>query len=160
MTTVYIALGTNLGDRPVNLARALTLIDESAAITKRSSIYETAPMYIKDQPQFLNMVVEAETELEPGPLLQALKRIEEDLGREEQIRFGPRLIDLDILFFGNRVIDEPNLAIPHRRFGERAFVLKPLCEIAPDLTDPRTGHTMQALLSYLSDDDGVRLYDG
>ena len=160
MTTVYIALGTNLGDRPVNLAKALSRMADFVSVIKRSPIYETAPMYLRDQPEFLNMVVEAETELDPRELLDRLKHVEEELGREEDVRFGPRLIDLDILFFGNRVIEEPNLAIPHRRFAERAFVLRPLCDIAPDLIDPRTGHSMDSLLTYLTDDGGVRPYTG
>jgi 2-amino-4-hydroxy-6-hydroxymethyldihydropteridine diphosphokinase len=134
--TVYIALGTNLGDRHSNLRAALRSLPTAVTVTEESPVYETPPWGYEDQPAFLNMVVKAETSLEPKPLLTYLKQIETELGREKSVRWGPRLIDLDILFYDDRVIHTPPLVIPHPRLHERAFVLVPLADIAPNLKHP------------------------
>lgn len=131
--TVYIALGTNLGDRKTNLRAAIEAMPPDVKVVEKSHIYETPPWGYEDQPAFLNMVVKAETSLEPESLLKYLKQIEAELGREKSVRWGPRLIDLDILFYDDLVIESPPLVIPHPRLHERAFVLVPLADIAPDL---------------------------
>jgi 2-amino-4-hydroxy-6-hydroxymethyldihydropteridine diphosphokinase len=134
--TVYIALGTNLGDRSANLSAAIESLPPEVAVLAESQVYETPPWGYEDQPAFLNMVVKAETNLKPEPLLKYLKQLESELGREQNFRWGPRLIDLDILFYDDLVIDTPPLVIPHPRLHERAFVLVPLMEVAPDLIHP------------------------
>lgn len=134
--TVYIVLGTNLGDRFANLRAAIESMPPEVAVLAESQIYETPPWGYEDQPAFLNMVVKAETDLEPESLLKYLKQLEAELGREQNFRWGPRLIDLDILFYDDLVIDTPPLVIPHPRLHERAFVLVPLMEVAPDLIHP------------------------
>ena len=129
--TVFIALCTNIGNRKQNLQAALEKIAEATKITKESSIYETNPVGYKEQGKFLNMAIEIETELSPVELMTALHEIEHKMGRNRDtgIKNGPRIIDLDILLYGNEKIDKPNLKIPHPRMHEREFVLKPLSEI-------------------------------
>jgi len=136
MSTIYLALGTNLGDRLANLSSAIEALSPVLRVTRESTIYETPPWGFIDQPAFLNMVVEAETSLEPRALLTYLKRQEDELGRVESFRYGPRQIDLDILFYDDLVLDEDDLQIPHPRLHERAFVLVPLADIAPDFEHP------------------------
>jgi 2-amino-4-hydroxy-6-hydroxymethyldihydropteridine diphosphokinase len=155
MTRVYIALGSNLGDRLDNLEKAIAMLAPAAAVVERSSIYDTDPKYVIDQPRFLNMVLAAETELDPAALLAFLKAIEAALGRIPGERFGPRPIDLDIVFFGEEIVDLPQLTIPHPRLAERAFVLRPLADIAPTLTDPDSGKTVAEMLESLEDDGGL-----
>jgi len=133
---VYIALGTNLGNRLDNLQAALGALPPEVSVLAESHVYETLPWGYEDQPAFLNMVVKAETSLEPGALLKYLKQLEVQLGREGNFRWGPRLIDLDILFYDDLVIDTPPLVIPHPRLHERAFVLVPLVDVAPELIHP------------------------
>ena len=159
MARVFIALGSNLGDRAVNLARALSAMEEFASVIRRSPIYETAPMYLTDQPRFLNMAAQIQTDLEPRQLLTSLKQAETRLGREAGARYGPRVIDLDILLYDDRVVDEPNLKIPHRGLAERAYVLRPLCDIAPHIVHPVLGQTIQKLLSYLPEDADVQPFE-
>lgn len=144
---VYIALGTNLGDRLGNLRAAIHALAPDVTVLAESHIYETPPWGYEDQPPFLNMVVKAETDLEPGALLKHLKRLETDLGREKSIRWGPRLIDLDILFFDDRVIQSPPLVIPHPRLHERGFVLVPLADVAPEFIHPVLGKRVWELLT-------------
>jgi 2-amino-4-hydroxy-6-hydroxymethyldihydropteridine diphosphokinase len=139
--TVYLSLGSNVGDRRNNLEQALAMLEAAGVrIVKRSSLYETAPRDVLDQPWFLNMVVEAETPALPLQFLTLLQRVERELGRNRGtgIRRGPRTIDLDILLFGRAAIDTPGLTIPHPRMTLRRFVLEPLVEIAPELRHPLT----------------------
>jgi 2-amino-4-hydroxy-6-hydroxymethyldihydropteridine diphosphokinase len=144
---VYIALGTNLGDRSGNLRAAIHALAPDVTVLAESHIYETPPWGYEDQPPFLNMVVKAETDLEPGALLRHLKGLEADLGREKSIRWGPRLIDLDILFYDDRVIQSPPLVIPHPRLHERGFVLVPLADVAPEFMHPVLGKRVWELLT-------------
>jgi 2-amino-4-hydroxy-6-hydroxymethyldihydropteridine diphosphokinase len=141
------------------LTAALERLSEIMTIERRSAIYETAPKYVTDQPAFLNMAVAGRTDVEPHPLLAALKAIERDLGREAGRRYGPRPIDLDILFYGSARIDTEALRIPHPRLGERGFVLRPLADIAPDLRHPETGASVVEMLAALPPGDGVRPYE-
>lgn len=153
----YLSLGSNLGDRLANLERALELLDGGGCkIVRRSSVYETAPRYYLEQPVFFNMAVACETELSPWELLVLIGRTEAALRRRRLVRNGPRTIDVDILFYGGRVIDEQALAVPHPRLAEREFVLAPLAEIAPGLRHPVTGLTVPKMLSALRARGGVR----
>jgi len=137
MITVYIALGTNVGEREANLLQALQLLPESGVHLRRvSSIYETEPVDYLDQEWFLNAVLEAQTELDALDLLTALRLIEARMGSKKAFAKGPRKIDLDILLYGNETIDTPELQVPHPRMLERKFVLIPLAEIAPNLRHP------------------------
>ena len=133
---VYLALGTNLADRLANLRQAIASLTPQMEVRAKSSVYETPPWGYADQPKFLNQVVKVKTYLEPEALLKHLKRLEVALGRKESFQNGPRLIDIDILFFDDLVLDTPTLVIPHPRLHERAFVLLPLMDIAPDLVHP------------------------
>ena len=133
---VYIGLGSNVGDRRFYIDRALDLLAETVAIRAVSSIYETDPVGYKIQPPFLNGVAEVETLIPPHDLFRRLQEIEIEVGRQLRFRWGPREIDLDILMYGNRIIDTPNLTIPHPEMHRRNFVLIPLCEIANNLVHP------------------------
>ncbi len=149
--TVYIALGSNLGDRRDNLIDAISQLRQNVRIEQISAVYETEPAYVTDQPSFYNMVLEGETELAPHDLLRFLKSIERRMGRERTIRYGPRPIDLDILVYGDLQLDTPELTIPHPRIPERAFVLTPFAEIAPDLILPGEEETVATLLKELGE---------
>ena len=145
MTLAYVGLGANLGDRETTIRRAAALIDAA----RLSQLRETEPWGYEDQPRFLNAVAELETPLEARALLEALLEVERRLGRERTgPRFGPRTIDLDLLLYGDAVIDEPGLTVPHPRLRERLFVLEPLAELAPALKIPGNG-TVQAALAGL-----------
>ena len=154
---VHIALGSNLGDRPGNLTFALTLLREFVDNIETSSIYETPPWGILDQPRFLNQVVRGSTSLAPMRLLARLKRIEQEMGRQKTVRFGPRVIDLDILLYGERVIHYRRLQVPHPRMLERAFVLVPLAELSPGLVIPGSGRPVKEILSTLDQAGIVRV---
>lgn len=130
---IYIGIGTNIGNRQHNLETALNEIAEFSTITKKSSIYETEPVGFKPQPDFLNMVIEIDTDLTPSQLIIKLQEIEHKMGRVREIKNGPRIIDLDILLYNDLVINHPDLTIPHPRLTERSFVLEPLFEIAPEI---------------------------
>lgn len=150
MHEAFVAIGTNLGDRSANCARAIALV-ESAGIRllRCSREYRTEPWGLADQPWFLNMVIKVESDLAPRELLGALKRIEKEMGREKGCRWGPRVIDLDILLYENAVVDEPDLQIPHPRMHERQFALQPLCDLAPDVVHPLLRKTVRSLLKEL-----------
>jgi 2-amino-4-hydroxy-6-hydroxymethyldihydropteridine diphosphokinase len=139
--TVFFSLGSNLGDRHANLVEARRRLDETYAISGASSIYETDPWGIEDQPSFLNQVLVGSAGLHPDALLTSVKEIERQMGRQPSIRYGPRLIDIDILVYGQILVDAPGLSLPHHRLTERAFVLIPLAELAPDLVIPGTDKT-------------------
>jgi 2-amino-4-hydroxy-6-hydroxymethyldihydropteridine diphosphokinase len=131
--TVYLSLGSNLGDRAANLRAAIDAFAQLARVTRISSFYETEPVDYLNQPWFLNCVVEAETPLAPLDLLHALRKIESQLGSKKEFAKGPRLLDIDILLYGKETIALPELQIPHPRMLQRNFVLAPLAEIAPSL---------------------------
>ena len=147
MARVYIGIGSNIGNREASVKRALSMLNDRDIITVRlSSLYETEPWGIKNQPSFINAVSEMETGLSPMDLLNILRETERRLGRFfETTRWGPRVIDLDILLYDELTINEPDLKIPHPLIPERAFVLDPLYEIAPDLVNPVTGKTVSQM---------------
>lgn len=142
---VYLALGTNLGDRSANLKQALSSLTPQLDVKAKSQIYETPPWGFEDQPKFLNQAIKAKTYLDPEPLLKHLKRLEVALGRKESFVNGPRLIDMDILFYDDLVLNKPALVIPHPRLHERGFVLLPLMDIAPELVHPVHKKTVREL---------------
>ncbi|MCU0844171.1 MAG: 2-amino-4-hydroxy-6-hydroxymethyldihydropteridine diphosphokinase [Spirochaetes bacterium] len=148
MAIAYIGLGTNLGDRRANIERARRMMAEREllAVTGASSVEETEPVDVTDQPRFLNTVVRGTTKLAPGDLYAGLSRIEADMGRVRVIPRGPRIIDLDILLYDVMVIKTADLEIPHPRIKQRVFVMKHLLEIEPDLTDPATGEPYREVL--------------
>ena len=138
MPCAFIGIGSNLGNRHENCLHALELLEKrGVTVKKKSSLYETEPWGVKDQPRFINMAVQIETTLEPKELLWLLKGIEKEIGRQDSFHWGPRLIDLDILLFNDLVLNEENLKIPHPYLHEREFVLRPLNEIAPDVIHPQ-----------------------
>lgn len=158
----YLCLGGNLGDRLAALAEALTLLDAHAdmRMVSCSSVYETEPWAVAEQPDFLNIVAGFETGLAPLALLDLCKNVESRIGRTESYRWGPRLIDVDILLYGDAMvsIDEPDLQIPHVRMAERAFALVPLAEIAAGVPVPPGGKTTLELLAALPGTSRVRYW--
>ena len=158
MASVYLSLGSNLGDRAENIYAALRRLRARIRLDQVSSLYETDPVGPVDQPWFLNLVCGGETTLSPEALLRLAKRIEREMGRKEGPRFGPRLIDIDILFYDDLTISTPRLEIPHPRLHERGFTLIPLGEIAPDLVHPLLGTTIRELRDSAASLEEVRLY--
>ncbi len=156
---VYLSLGSNLGDREANLEAVFRELPPLVNVIASSSIYQTEPWGFQDQPDFLNQVILTETALSPWELLIYLKKIEKNIGRKSSFLFGPRLVDIDILFYRDQVIHEEELIIPHEKIFERAFVLVPLAEIAPELMHPENGMTISDLLNTV-DTSGVSLYGG
>lgn len=155
MVTVYLGLGSNLGNRQDNLDKALDFLSQRLRVEKISSVYETEPVGNINQPRFLNLVCQAYTKLSPTALLTLAKGIESKLGRALNKPDAPRPIDIDILFYGEQVIETPELVMPHPRLTERAFVLIPLAEIAPDLVHPVVGKIIKELLKEVKETQGV-----
>lgn len=157
---VFLGLGANLGNAVENIQAALDALSRTPGVTveKVSGLYRSAPMYPPPQPDYLNCVARLFVKLSPVGFLAACRRIEEELGRERTVRFGPRTIDLDILAYASRVVDRPGPALPHPRFRERHFVLIPWAEIDPGWKDPVTGKTIGELLRAAGPDPGVRPY--
>lgn len=156
MALVHLGLGTNLGDRVANLREALAALRPVAHIEAVSGVWETAPLYVVDQPAFLNMAAVASTPFAPLDLLWRIKEIESALGRVASVRYGPRLIDIDILLYDEVVMDSPDLTLPHPRLTERLFALAPLAEIAGGVVHPLAGLSIAELLERLPPDDDVR----
>jgi 2-amino-4-hydroxy-6-hydroxymethyldihydropteridine diphosphokinase len=154
---VYLGLGSNLGNRAEYLQKAREALPPEVCLLCSSRIYETPPWGYTEQPAFLNQVIETQTELEPGDLLAKLKAIESELGRIRNFRFGPRCIDLDILFYGNLIFQSDELVIPHPAIEQRAFVLIPMNELAPDFIHPKLHLSISDLLNKL-DDHSVKIY--
>ena len=153
---VYLSLGSNLGDRAANLRAAIERLAEAGTVKATSGLYETEPVDFRDQPWFLNCVVALETGKTPRGLLAHALTIEGAMGRQRAGNKGPRVIDIDILLFGNRVIEEPGLKIPHPAMHERRFVLEPLAEIAPEALHPTIKRTARRLLAGLPAGQSVR----
>jgi len=150
MHNVFIAIGTNLGDKEENIRQSIKKMEQNNIhIIKKSNVYKTMPYGYKNQPVFLNCVVQAETMLSPEELLYTLLSIEKQMGRKRKIHWGPRIIDLDIIFYDNLIIDSSNLKIPHPDMQNREFVLEPLCDIAPNFVHPILHKTMKELLKEL-----------
>ncbi len=147
MTLAYVALGANLGPREITLLRAVDLLAETEGIDVQavSQLRETEPVGLVEQPPFLNGAVAVETSLPPRELLERLLEVERTLGRVRDVRWGPRLVDLDLLVYGDQQIDEPGLRVPHPRLHERRFALEPLAELDPELTIPGIGRVVDAL---------------
>lgn len=156
MAVVYLGLGSNLGDREYALASACRLLDKHPAIVVQdvSSLYETAPVGVAAQGPFLNAVIRAQTDLRAESLLAVTQATESRMGREPGVKWGPRIIDIDILLYGSLVMQRPFLEVPHRSMGERLFVLVPLSELAPELVVPGQG-AIAGLVAALGDQGGV-----
>ena len=156
---VALALGSNLGDRVTNLRAAVVALEVLVSITKKSAIYETPPAYVVDQPSFLNAAVLGVPKLDPIALLQAIKKLEIYLGRKDSFRNGPRLIDIDIIFYGARRLSVTDLTLPHPRMAEREFVLRPLADIAPEWRHPETDVSVKMMLDALKEETARPIAD-
>jgi 2-amino-4-hydroxy-6-hydroxymethyldihydropteridine diphosphokinase len=158
-STVYLSLGSNLGDRHRSITEAIELLSNRVHVEKVSSIYETDPVGYDHQSRFLNAVCKARTSMEPSEVLTLAKEIESTLGREITFRNGPRTIDIDILFYDDQVINTPQLTVPHPRLEERSFVLVPLGELEPGLVHPTSGKSITELMSGMTL-DGIERWKG
>jgi len=154
---VYLSLGTNLGNRAANLKQAVSLLPPQMTVKAKSKIYETPPWGYTDQDDFLNQVVRVSTYLDPKPLLRHIKRLEVAMGRKATFHYGPRLIDIDILFYDDLVMETPPLVIPHPHLHERGFVLLPMMDIAPDLFHPVRKKSIREMIA-LCNTEGVVPY--
>ncbi|NMB61057.1 MAG: 2-amino-4-hydroxy-6-hydroxymethyldihydropteridine diphosphokinase [Chloroflexi bacterium] len=154
---VILGTGSNVGDREENLQLAMAEIQKFATITAQSAIYETNPWGFTDQPAFLNQVLVIETQLDPFDLLDTLKTTEKQIGRTPTFRYGPRMIDIDILFFDKLILEDEKLIIPHPKIADRAFVLIPLDELVPQFIHPLLHRSIHEMVSEINQ-DGVRLY--
>jgi 2-amino-4-hydroxy-6-hydroxymethyldihydropteridine diphosphokinase len=154
----YLSLGSNLGDRSQHLEDAIRLLQQpDLTVLRRSSLYETEPRDLRDQPWFLNLVLEIETALFPMQLFSRIQKVEGRLGRKRLADKGPRTIDIDIVLFGSVVMDTPALTIPHPRVQNRRFVLEPLAELSPDLRHPVTRETYRAMLSRVASQKAIKI---
>ncbi|MBI4202239.1 MAG: 2-amino-4-hydroxy-6-hydroxymethyldihydropteridine diphosphokinase [Chloroflexi bacterium] len=158
VTAVYLGLGTNLGDRETNLRQGLRLLAQKVHLVQASSVYETEPWGYTQQPRFLNMVCLGETALLPLELLAFCQKVERQAGRKPTFRYGPRVLDIDILAYDNQVVDLPGLTIPHPGLEQRAFVLAPLAEVAQAWVHPILGRTVQELLDALEETEPMCLW--
>lgn len=158
---IYLGLGSNRGDRLANLQAASAALAPAVRVLRHSAVYETEPWGYVEQARFLNMALEAETELAPAALLQHIKQVEQQVGRVASFRYGPREIDIDILLYADLQLElgaaEGILQIPHPRLAERAFVLVPLAELAPELPVPDSGRSVSQLLAE-QDASGVKIF--
>lgn len=159
MSRLYLSLGSNLNERYANLRRAIGLLREHMSVTAISPVYATEPWGDRDQPAFLNVCVAASTTLAPHDVLHLIKSIEQEMGRQPSRHWGPRLIDIDIIFYDNLVLRDEGLTIPHPRLAERAFVLAPLADLIPDFRHPQTGETVWELLDRVGADGVERLFE-
>lgn len=158
MAIAYLGLGSNLGNREENLTRSLKLLAEKVKVGQVSSFYETEPQGFKEQNFFLNAVCRVSTDLKPLELLALVKKIESKMGRKPSFRSAPREIDIDILLYDDLKLDTPTLTIPHPRMAQRAFVLVPLAEIAPELVEPVAGKSITRLLAEAEGKEGVKMW--
>jgi len=160
LATAYLCLGSNLGEREKNLTQALSLLSQEINLEKVSPVYETEPVGYKEQPLFLNLACQIITDLNPRELLRLAKTIERKMGRVPSSQINsPRLIDIDILFYDNRILESQDLTIPHPRLPQRAFVLIPLADIAPKLVHPVLGKSIAELTSNVQGTSEVRKYN-
>lgn len=160
-TPIFLALGSNLGNRMSYLQQAVSKLSEHAdiRIDRQSGIYESEPMYVKEQEPFLNMVVAGATIVHPLDLLSEIKKVEKALGRKARKKNGPREIDIDIIFYGDEIVDEPGLQIPHPALDERKFVLLPMHDLAPGYVSPAHDKPISQLLRECPDDSYIRPFD-
>lgn len=159
MSLIYLSLGSNLGDRFANLRLAIARLQEHFTVTAVSPVYATEPWGDSDQPPFLNACVGAITTASPHVTLQLIKSIETEMGRRPSRRWGPRLIDIDILFYDRVILHDPGLTIPHPRIAERVFVLAPLADIIPDFQHPESGQTVQEMLDAIGPGGAERMVE-
>lgn len=153
MATIFLALGSNVGDSQAHIEKAIELLGEKVGNITRAPIYISKAVGFTEQPDFLNTAIKGQTDLKPRELLRFVKDVEQKVGRIQRFRWGPREIDVDIIFYASEVMDKPGLTIPHPRFKERDFVLKPICDLNPEYVDPLTRLSVQTLLSNLPESD-------